>query len=213
MSKEIEFKNHIERIVNIFFLCKESYLVLRELYSIKENSDYLIDLKNRGTFFTLTKVNYWRVIVLQLSKLFIESDNEKFNIIKFLNDCKTGEDFGSLQLDQNFVELQLERISEKQYLIDQIRIQRNKVFAHDDPNNSGIINDITLDETKDLIELCQDLIFKIYLEVYDSHYDFEMGNSAESNLKYILKSLDERNKYRTQEIDNLINSLNLKTER
>lgn len=196
MSRRIEFENHIKRLVNIFFLCKESYLVLRELYSVKEDSEYLIDLKYNGSFFTLTKINYWRIIVLQLSKLYIDNDKEYFNVKKFLNNCKTGERFSLLDLDQIFINEQLQRISKKQHLIDNIRIQRNKIFAHDDPRNSDIVNDITLDETKDLIELCQDLIFKIYQEVYDTHYDFEMGNSPKENLLYILKSLDEANSNR-----------------
>ncbi|WP_353146266.1 hypothetical protein [Chryseobacterium sp.] len=195
MSRRIEFENHIKRLVNIFFLCKESYLV--ELYSIKENSEYLIDLKYNGSFFMLTKVNYWRIIVLQLSKLYIDNDKEYFNIKKFLNNRKTGERFSLLDIDQIFINEQLKKISKKQHLIDNIRIQRNKVFAHDDPRNGDIVNDVTLDQTKDLIELCQDLIFKIYQEVYDTHYDFEMGNSPKENLMYILKSLDEANNNRT----------------
>ena len=47
MSKKTEFKEDFERIKKIFFLCKESYLVLRELYKTDDNSKYLIDLKYR----------------------------------------------------------------------------------------------------------------------------------------------------------------------
>ena len=101
MSKRNEFKTELEKIVKIFFLCKESYLVLRELYKTIDNSKYIIDLKYRGSFFTLTKVNYWRVIVLQLSKLYIE--RERFNIIKLLEKCKTGNYYASLNINQDFI--------------------------------------------------------------------------------------------------------------
>lgn len=203
MSKRNEFKTDLERIVKIFFLSKESYLVLRELYRTIDNSKYLIDLKFRGSFFTLTKVNYWRVIVLQLSKLYIE--RERYNIIKLLEKCKTGNYYASLNINQNFIIKELNRIEEQQKLIYDIKLQRDKIFAHEDANNENILSEITLDETKDLIELCQNIIFHIYSEVFDAHYDFEMGNSAIDNLKYVLKSLDEREKQREKEEDQFIN--------
>ena len=210
MSKRSEFKTDLEKIVKIFFLSKESYLVLRELYKTIDNSTYLIDLKFKGSFFTLTKVNYWRVIVLQLSKLYIE--RERFNIINLLEKCKKGNYYSSLNINQNFIINELNKIKENQKLIDDIKIQRDKIFAHEDANNEEIVNDITLDETKNLIELCQNIIFQIYSEVFDTHYDFEMGNSAISNLKYVLKSLDEREIQRKEErtkfIENLISKAN-----
>src|SRR5690554_2843028 len=210
MSKRSEFKTDLEKIVKIFFLSKESYLVLKELYKTIDNSSYLIDLKFKGSFFTLTKVNYWRVIVLQLSKLYIE--RERFNIINLLEKCKKGNYYSSLNINQNFIIDELNKIKENQKLIDDIKIQRDKIFAHEDANNEEIVNDITLDETKNLIELCQNIIFQIYSEVFDIHDDFEMGNSAISNLKYVLKSLDEREVQRKEErtkfIENLISKAN-----
>ena len=210
MSKRSEFKTDLEKIVQIFFLSKESYLVLRELYKTIENSTYLIDLKFKGTFFTLTKVNYWRVIVLQLSKLYIE--RERFNIINLLEKCKKGKYYSSLNIDQDFIISELKKIKENQKLIDDIKIQRDKIFAHEDSNNTEIVNDITLDETQNLIELCQNIIFQIYSEIFDTQYDFEMRNSAISNLKYILKSLDEREIQRKEEqtkfIENIIRKAN-----
>ena len=210
MSKRSEFKTDLEKIVKIFFLSKESYLVLKELYKTIDNSSFLIDLKFKGSFFTLTKVNYWRVIVLQLSKLYIE--RERFNIINLLEKCKKGNYYSSLNINQNFIINELNKIKENQKLIDNIKIQRDKIFAHEDANNEEIVNDITLDETKNLIELCQNIIFQIYSEVFDIHNDFEMGNSAISNLKYVLKSLDEREVQRKEErtkfIENLISKAN-----
>ncbi len=200
MSKKSEFKNDLERISKVFFLCKESYLVLRELYKTEDNSEYLIDLKYNDSFFTLTKVNYWRVIVLQLSKIFLE--RERYNILNFLEKCKEGKYYSSLNLSNNFINERLKILSSKQYLIDDLKIQRDKVFAHEDSSNEEIINNVTLDETKDMIEFCQAIIFHIYQEVYDTHYDFDMGNSPQSNLQYILESLDERETHREEERKN-----------
>lgn len=111
MSKRNQFKTHLEKIVKIFFLGKESYLVLRELYKVNDCSEYVIDLKFNGSFFTLTKVNYWRIIVLQLSKLYIE--REDFNIIKILENCKTDGYYKSLNISQEFINKELSRITSK----------------------------------------------------------------------------------------------------
>jgi len=190
MSKKTEFKSDLEKIVRIFFLCKESYLVLRELYKTVDNTDYIINLKFKGPFFTLTKVNYWRIIALQLSKIYVE--RERFNIIKLLEKCKKGGYFASINLNQDFIEEQLYMISQKQKYIEHIKLQRDKIFAHEDADNAELANDLTLDETKDLIDLCQNILFKMYGEVYETHFDFEMRSSAVDNLKKILTSLNER---------------------
>src|SRR5690554_7341748 len=116
-------------------------------------------------FFNFKKRKYWRVIVLQLSKLYIE--RERFNIINLLEKCKKGNYYSSLNINQNFIINELNKIKENQKLIDNIKIQRDKIFAHEDANNEEIVNDITLDETKNLIELCQNIIFQIYSEVFD----------------------------------------------
>lgn len=191
MSKRNEFKVDLEKIVKIFFLCKESYLVLRELYKTQDTSSYIIDLKFKNSFFILTKVNYWRIIVLQLSKLYI--DNERYNLLKFLRKCKKGNYFQSLNINQEFIIDEINKIQEYNDVISHIKLQRDKLFAHEDAFNSTIVNDITLDETKNLIDLCQNIIFEIYGEIFDTHYEFEVANSAEWNLKNILKNLNERN--------------------
>ena len=205
MSRKNQFKTHLEKIVKIFFLGKESYLVLRELYKVNDCSEYLIDLKFKGSFFTLTKVNYWRIIILQLSKLFIE--REEFNIIKILENCKKGGYYKSLNISQEFINKELSRITSKKKLIDDIKLQRDKIFAHEDSNNEGIVNDITLDETEELFDLCQNIIFHIYTEVFDTHYEFEMVNSAHSNLRYVLNALDEIEKQRKTERTKLVEEL------
>ena len=205
MSRRNQFKTHLEKIVKIFFLGKESYLVLRELYKVNDCSEYLRDLKFKGSFFTLTKVNYWRIIVLQLSKLYIV--REDFNIIKILENCKKDGYYNSLNISQEFINKELSRITSKKKFIDDIKLQRDKIFAHEDSNNEQIVNDITLDETKELLDLCQNIIFHIYSEVFDTHYEFEMGNSAHSNLKYILQSLDERGKQRKIERTKFVEEL------
>lgn len=196
MSKKTEFKKDFDRINKVFFLCKESYLVLRELYRTENNSDYLKNIKFKNQFFILTKVNYWRIIVLQISKLFFEKG--PFNILRFLDKCKKGNYYSSLNVDAKFINDKLEFIVTKQYIFDDLKIQRDKIFAHEDSNNIGIVNNITLDEISQLLDFCKDVILHIYSEIYDTDLDFENRNSAEANLQYILQSLDENEIIRKQ---------------
>lgn len=208
MSKNKEFKEELEKIVNIFFLCKESYLVLRELHRTENSSEYIIDLKYNNSFLILTKVNYWRVIVLQLSKLFIEK--ERYSLIKFLTKCKKGNYFQILNVDQEFIENELEKINSQKYKIDNIKLQRDKIFAHEDSNRNEVINDITLDEAKELLDLCQNIIFEIYFEILDTQYEFEIANSPEWNLKNLLKKLDEMHLQRSDDRKDILKLLRRK---
>lgn len=196
MSKKTEFKKDFDRINKVFFLCKESYLVLRELYRTENNSDYLKNIKFKNQFFILTKVNYWRIIVLQISKLFFEKG--PFNILRFLDKCKKGNYYSSLNVDAKFINDKLEFIVTKQYIFDDLKIQRDKIFAHEDSNNIGTVNNITLDEISQLLDFCKDVILHIYSAIYDTYLDFESRNSAEANLQYILQSLDENEIIRKQ---------------
>lgn len=196
MSKKTEFKKDFDRINKVFFLCKESYLVLRELYKTENNSDYLINVKFKNQFFILTKVNYWRVIVLRISKLFFEKG--PFNILRFLDKCKKGNYYSSLNLSAEFINDKLGFIISQQYIFDDLKIQRDKIFAHEDSDNIGIINNITLDEISQLLDFCKDVILHIYSAIYDTYLDFESRNSAEANLQYILQSLDENEIIRKQ---------------
>lgn len=157
MSKIKEFKRDFERMTKFFFLCNESYLVLRELYKTQHNSEYLIKIKFNNSFFNLTKVNYWRVIVLQASKLFF--DKGPFNIVKFLGKCGEGKYYSSLNLDAKFITQKLESITEKENIFDDLKIQRDKVFAHEDSDNVGIVNNVTLDEIGELLKFCKNVIF------------------------------------------------------
>lgn len=205
MSRKTEFKKDFERITKVFFLCNESYLVLRELYRTEDNSDYLTQMKFKNSFFILTKVNYWRVSVLQISKLFF--DKGPFNIVKFLGKCIEGNYYSSLNLDRKIVNEKLEMIADKQNIFDDLKIQRDKVFAHEDSNNIGIVNNVTLDEIGELLEFCKDVIFHIYGEIYDTHYNFEMRNPPEKNLKKILEHLDENHKIRKEKREKIIKEL------
>jgi len=121
------------------------------------------------------------------------SNNERYNLLKFLRKCKKGNYFQSLNINQEFIIDEINKIQEYNDVISHIKLQRDKLFAHEDAFNSTIVNDITLDETKNLIDLCQNIIFEIYGEIFDTHYEFEVANSAEWNLKNILKNLNERN--------------------
>ena len=187
-------------------MCNESYSVLRALYRIENDSEYVIKLKYNNSFFTLTKVNYWRVIILQLSKLYME--DERFNIPKLLSKCRKNNYFSALNINSEFIESELNKISQKAERISHIKIQRDKLFAHEDYSRDEIVNDLTLDETKELMDMCQNIIFEIYQEVFDTHYYFEIGNSAERNLQSIIKNLEEIHNIRNEERNNIFKLLN-----
>lgn len=201
MSKESEFKHDVERITQILLFCDTSYNVLRELYRTKDNSEYQINLKYKNSFFLLTKINYWRVIILQLSKLY---GNERFSIVKLLEKSKKGNFYKSIDLNQEMIHKHLQLIDEKEDLLKEVKKQRDKIFAHEDADSINIQNEISLDEAEMLIKLCQDILSEIYSSKYKTHYMFNGHKSALKNLQIILKSLDERNEVRVEDRKDLV---------
>jgi hypothetical protein len=200
MSKKTELKKEIEKIKDLYFYCNESFLVIKELNFKNGDTDYLIDLKSRNTFFTLTNVYYFRILVIKLSKLFL--DDERYSIKKLLTKCRISGYFKSIKLDQDYISNQLDFLSSKQEIIKELKKLRDKKIAHSDSNYLSLENNLTLDEIEELLNFVRDFIIYIYLEIFKIDFcenKFAVENSPSCGLKYILRNLDAINNIRVKD--------------
>jgi len=134
----------------------------------------------------------WFTLVVQLSKLFSESSNQKRSFIKLFNVLENSnykgellkllennsDDpnlFGSKQDIVKFVFASRDKVSQKHILIEKINTLRNEVYAHSDPDPS-----LPRLSVKELTELCN-LSIQLYNEfrrkLFDIEFLFEENDS------------------------------------
>src|SRR5690606_9321927 len=133
--QEIELE--LSRITNIVFKAQEAFLIVKYLISEEEDS-YASYEKNMNAFFPYSMNIYWQITTLELCKLFL--DRESFNLIKFIDKLKSDGHYGSLNIQTEKISIWEQRIATSQPLIENLKLQRDKLYAHDDPNNHNIIN-------------------------------------------------------------------------
>jgi len=183
--KRQEFEFEISRITNIIFKAQEAYLIVKYLSS-NENDDYTSYEKNMNSFFAYSKAIYWQVTVIELSKLYI--DRERFNLIKFLNKLKPNGHFASINISESKVIEWQERISQSQSLIDNLKSQRDKVYAHDDSDNN-VENIVSIEDTLKILTIAHEIAKEINNTHFKRSIMFDMLNSPAANLKYNIERL------------------------
>jgi len=189
MSKNKEFELEVERIKAIFFSAQETFYIVEELYHENDVSDKEIYTKNMNSFFYYCKIYFWRNTVIELSKLFNHRDNETFNLIKFIKKLKPNGHFKSLKYDELFLDSILKRIDESQNAINNLILQRDKMYAHEDRNNQDVNNQTSFLDIKKLLDICKDLLQKITNQHFGTHLQFEMINSPKQSLKYLIECI------------------------
>lgn len=207
MSKKKEFEEDLKRIIDIYFSAQETFLINKELYNENNLTQSESYLRNMNTFFHFCKIYFWRNTVLELSKLFNENANEKFNIIKFISKLKPNGHFKTLKFDEEFLNRLSNQISEKQHLIENLVEQRDKVYAHEDRNNQNVKNIISHKEAEQLLKIVKYLIKEIYYKHYKTSIQFDLINSPATSLKYLLESLSKLYNIEEQERIELIKSM------
>ncbi|MDT0676475.1 hypothetical protein [Autumnicola musiva] len=207
MGKKKEFEESLKRIINIYFSAQETFLINKELHKKIDTSDYESYLKNMNPFFYYCKIYFWRNTVIELSKLFNENLNDKFNIPKFISKLKPNGHFRLLKVDEEFLKDISTRIESNQHLIENLIDQRNKVYAHEDRDNEGIRNLVNHNQTEELLEIARDFIKELYRFHYKTSLQFDVISSPAISLKDIINKLCRMDSIEKDEETKLFNNL------
>ena len=182
--------------VNFYF---EYHHRLRDFYSI-EKYFYSPDtekerfITNNDAFFLITAYATWALVVVDLCKIFSDSQNQKHNIIKLLNDIRTKPEYNPilLKVGENSLDKYLEKINLKQNTIDKLKILRDKHYVHVD-NLELDLNELqnpTFQETEDLLNLLKEIVTSIGHNAFNIHYDFsETSDSGNFNPMRIIQDI------------------------
>lgn len=155
--------------------------------------------------------NYWHqqrfILIIQLAKLFSESSNQKFNLIKLckyleneeydnglkeqieINKLKITSVFKSKEDIDSCVNEFKDRIDANIELINKIRTLRDKVFAHSDSIESK--PQVKYGDFEILIELSKKICNTLIGKIVDAHFEFR---TSDCDLRYIIKHMQNATK-------------------
>lgn len=189
-NKKQEFELEISRITNIIFKAQEAYFIV-EYLSSDESDSYFSYEKGMNSFFAYSRRIYWQVTVMELSKLFV--DRERFNLIKFLAKLRPDGCFSSAGISEIKVAEWESRIIQLSFLINNLKAQRDKVYAHDDFNNN-IDNIVSLENGLKLLTIAHEIVKEINNTYFSRGIVFDLINSPVINLKYTIERLAKERK-------------------
>ena len=127
MNKE-PLKLELENIVKTIIQAQEALLIVKYL-SVEENDPDKQYEKSKNSFFFYSRIMFWRLSVIELSKLFLKRDTEKYNLNKFLNKLSQGGIYSRLSISQEKISDWKNRIESQSEDIKNLMLQRDQVYV------------------------------------------------------------------------------------
>lgn len=217
MIKLQEVKNWLIELEKLIFDINVS---IQNISRMKDSSDKFEQQILRHGFFSHFYRQSRFTIIVQLSKIFSKSPNQKYNIHKLFNRL-TNDSYDSEfleQLEKNRINSRL--FSSKKQIIDSIKIQRleiekhedlisrivnlrDTVFAHSD--NTAEIKLVTDLELIQIIDLAKKMNNSFRSRLIDTSFLYDMN--TDWKIDYILSSIAEYGKIRQDRKANLNSNL------
>jgi len=203
-----ELNNKLETILLLYINAKVFYLDAYYLYNAETVEEKKVAHFNE--FIYRSRIAIWRSAILDLSKLFIKSKNEHFNLIDFLKSLIS--DYEDNEWKHKFPKPDLNKwlgkIEEPEILKirENLKTNRDKRIAHNDKGDEEIR--MTFKELRPLLDIAEKLIHDLYSKFFDTEQEFEVKGSDKAD--NILRIIIEWNEYRKK--DNLEKALDNKNK-
>jgi len=190
-KKFIHLKDEVWEMCDVLFVAQENLRCLSYLHK-EENDPDKNFYKRRSMYFDFTKKMTWRLVVLELCKLF--NDTEDFSIRKLLAKLKPGGLHQGI-IPANNIQAWEKVLDGHKDIIKRLKTQRNKSIAHKD--RTGLnhkINGVSLKQANDLLAFIQNIVKEIYFKVTGTTFmvDSPVNSPAEDLDKIICSLAKER---------------------
>lgn len=211
-KKKIELKKETWELAEILLLAQESLKVVEYLLKDEEDQDKEYS-KRMNAIFVYSRSIYWRVIVIELSKLFSEKDTERYNIYKFISKLKLDGHYGDALISVSEIEAWEKKLADNKDSISNLILHRNKVYVHTDRNSNEVPNTVTITKARELIEIIQKIIREVYFTVFKSSFMVDSPvNAPVDNLKWVISALAKEKKERESPLRHLAKHYGIEDE-
>lgn len=196
-----DLNKHLEESSNILVLALMYYKDLKYLSKPIEPQEQIIVFKYLA--FQRIKYSAWVLTVLELCKLFINRETEKYNfhkLLTFLLDSYDRTKWKSAFEKDKILKLKSKLENENQTTIRKLEKLRDKFYAHTDKNIAQLVSRLSIDfiEIDILINLAIEIFNEIEINYFDRQTVFETPGPDRFN--HILINLAKFQEYRDKEI-------------
>lgn len=206
LSNEEKFKEKISTMWKSLCLAE---MCFDAAYEITENISNRNSLVNRIGFFQLARLVFWRIGVIEFSKLLSNRKTEDFNIHKLLHTLYPDQFWGKFNVDLNKIQKWEESLNCHKKAIDNVLKLRDEVYAHTDVNSLGSDVNYNLPPKKDVIEilnLLKEIIGELYDVIFETVIDIKSPLEIGREITFIFEKMEEMNKILQEELVKQINT-------
>jgi hypothetical protein len=197
MNNKNNLAERIEAIKNIYFSAKIPFIDSEYLYLPETEEEKKV--ANNNLFIHRIRISCWRNSVLEICKLFLDSDNEHFNLFKFIRSLKS--EYKSISQEKNVSDAKIDSwISELNRgrvveIVTRLKILRDKHIAHTDMNSKTEFGDVrvTFKETRELLNVTEKVLFEIISLYLHAHQIFDVAGTEKAGR--ILQIIHEHNEW------------------
>jgi hypothetical protein len=168
-KKKEELSIKLDKISRVYFFAQDAYLYT-EYFHNPETDEELQLIINSPHSRELSMIMHlmFRTLIVELSKLFSRSANDKFQLEKFIKSLSPEGHFSEIGVSQEIMNSWIERIKGNKEIINDILVLRDKIYAHtDNPIATYKEIDISFKKIKVLLDIAKDILTSIYGTVFD----------------------------------------------
>jgi hypothetical protein len=198
-----ELKLKLEKILHVYIFALEAYLYTEYFHnpSTKEELELVMKSPHSQEISVIMHLMF-RTLISEVSKLFSQSDNDKFRLISFIDSLSASGHFRKIGVSTKHIEIWQRKLDENKVTIENILFLRSKLYAHtDNPLADYSSVDISFKQIKVLLDLAGSILKEIYKDIFDTGLLTD-SPSFDRERFTILKLLAKAEKERQEEIFN-----------
>lgn len=195
MARAERIKEEFSKILKIIYHANESYKILHFLWTTS-NDEVIDNIKSRELFFAYSKDIFYKDVMIEMSKLFHQSDNEQFNLQKFINKLENDSKYRGVisVLELNDWRSKLTGVGDA---VKKIIALRTGYAAHTDRHFKTEDHPLSLKDIKEVIDVSYHIAKAIFKIIDGSEFLIERDPISDSpliSLKHILVDLADKRK-------------------
>lgn len=168
MKEELQIK--LEKLLHVYIFAKEAYLYTEYFHNpaTKEELDLVTSSAHNLNLSTIMHLMF-RTLIVEVSKLFSRSTNDKFQLEKLIDSLSPSGHFRTIGVSQAQIDAWKRFLEDNKTTIDNVLLLRDKIYAHTD---NPLINyneiDISFKQIKILLDIADQILKSIYHDIFDT---------------------------------------------
>ena len=202
MTQKEQFEKELSRITDIFFGARENFDYCYYLH--KPKSRYEAEYLHVDRDLQFIRHSLWRMCIIELTQLFSNRENDKFNLLKFLSKLLPTGHYRRLAVNQEKIYEWQTMIYSQNHVINNIIILRDKIYAHTDPDKDQYKQiEVYFRDIVSLLEIVASIITDLHSSVLKRTLLLRNPVFDRNNFTLVRILAEERDR-RVSEIKNLI---------